>query len=104
MTSPPRSEETPERCTDCDAPLATQAQFDSHEDGCECETCSSMCWREWSLDGSCDNPIDWRTRALALTAKAALADEIAAFWSATPVQGLNGAQADWLRRYREIEQ
>ena len=99
MTSPPRSEATPKRCADCDAPLATQAQFDSHEDGCECETCSSMCWREWSLDGSCDNPIDWRARALALTAKAALADDMAnsehgcALWS---------EWQDWLRRYREI--
>lgn len=57
-----------ERCLDCDAPLATDA--DAHKDGCECERCASLCWRAWH--GRCvREPHDWRAEALAWRAKEA---------------------------------
>lgn len=54
-----------ERCPDCDRPDATQEQFDTHRDGCECPECLAVCWRRWS-HGVCIGPsVDWRGRALA---------------------------------------
>lgn len=58
-----------ERCPDCERPLATQGQYDTHVEGCECEECRSVCWREWWGNKCQDEPHDWRAEALRLRAR-----------------------------------
>ena len=54
------------RCPDCDALIATQADFDAHADGCECDRCCALCWRAWCADVCQREPVDWRSRLSAL--------------------------------------
>lgn len=52
----------PARCRDCDAVMATQADYDTVKTG-EGE---HLCWRVW-CDDRCQRPaVDWRQRALDL--------------------------------------
>lgn len=73
----------PDRCPDCDAPLATQADWDGHEDGCMCRRCRALCWRAWLT--RCERePMDWRTRAIKAEAtRAAVIEECARVADAT---------------------
>lgn len=57
-----------DRCPDCDATLATQADYDAHPDGCECERCRSLCWRVYESAWCSRPPVDWRERALSAEA------------------------------------
>lgn len=51
------------RCHSCDRPLATQADYDAHPDGCMCPRCVALCWRAWTTE-CLGQPVDWRARAL----------------------------------------
>lgn len=56
------------RCTNCDRPLATEADGKAaerhrHGGGCECEVCMALCWGEW-IGGCAHEPHDWRAEAL----------------------------------------
>lgn len=55
----------PERCPTCDRPRAGEDAA-SHDDGCVCDLCLSVCWRSWG--GQCTE-VDWPTRALAAEAE-----------------------------------
>lgn len=53
-----------ERCPTCDRPRAGEDAA-SHDDGCVCDLCLSVCWRSWG--GQCTE-VDWPTRGLAAEA------------------------------------
>ena len=57
-----------ERCPRCDQVRAVE---NGHPGGCLCESCISMCWRDWGVE--C-NAIDWRQRALDAEARADAAE------------------------------
>lgn len=50
-----------DRCPDCDAPLATQADYDATAEG----EGADLCWREWNGDVCILPEVDWRARAMA---------------------------------------
>jgi hypothetical protein len=49
----------PERCPNCDRPIATEADWAESEGGGECDHWRSLCWQQ----DDCE-PVPWRERAL----------------------------------------
>lgn len=63
--------DTNKHCPDCGAPLATQELHDAHPDGCQCDECEAVCWREYWSDkctriGKGEPPHDWQAEAMRL--------------------------------------
>lgn len=86
-------------CETCDHPVAVTADYERCRGGCACDICASLCWGP-----PCFDAVDWRTRAKAHEAKAALADDLYRIWRGHESQCRQTQYLEhWMQRYEAIK-